>query len=504
MSRNTTRIATAVVVVTTGAAYLLYKYWSTPIGAKTKTTQKDVESCPGGVPFLGHALLALKHFHHFNDFSVDMQEHFEGRTFLFALPRQPLFFVIHNPELIEHVLKTKFHVYEKGPEMRMRFKDVLGHGIFNSDGARWKSQRKTAANIFNVKSFKHFVEKVFADEMSLLTSHLHNASTTSQPIDLQDLFFRFTLDGFAKIAFDKDVGAMHHTEKIPFAVAFDQAQEHLERRFLSPVWDWEEWGPRGWRQARNVKIIRDFGMRIVKERQAQVAAKADEGEGKSDLLSLLMNVKDENGNAPSDEDLCDHVLNFIIAGRDTTAQALSWTFFMLDQNPSALTTLLSEIDTTLGDSLTPTYDQIKSMAYANAVFRETLRLYPSVPKEMKQANADDVLPDGTLVPRGSIVLWAPYGMGRDTRIWGPDAKQFRPERWIEMSKQPSPFDYPVFNAGPRVCLGKSMAELEGVYVMVSVLRRFRCKVLNPEKVTYGNSLTLPIKGGLRVLVSEVA
>jgi cytochrome P450 len=188
-------------------------------------------------------------------------------------------------------------------------------------------------------------------------------------------------------------------------------------------------------------------------------------------------------------------------GRDTTAQALSWTFFMLSQNPRALESLLDEIDETLGDSQSPTYDQVKGMKYAKAVFHETLRLYPSVPSNMKTANRDDILPDGTFVPKDTIVSWNLYAMGRTAAIWGDDAKEFKPERWLSMEKQPNSFDYPVFNAGPRTCLGKSMAELEGVYVIVSLLRRFRFDVLEPEKVTYANSLTLPMKNGLKVRVS---
>jgi cytochrome P450 len=90
--------------------------------------------------------------------------------------------------------------------------------------------------------------------------------------------------------------------------------------------------------------------------------------------------------------------------------------------------------------MTPTYDQIKSMKYANAVFHETLRLYPSVPAEIKTANCDDVLPDGTFIPRGSIITWNNYAMGRTVEIWGEDARMYKPERWLDMVKAPSPFD----------------------------------------------------------------
>ncbi|RKO85708.1 cytochrome P450, partial [Blyttiomyces helicus] len=142
-------------------------------------------------------------------------------------------------------------------------------------------------------------------------------------------------------------------------------------------------------------------------------------------------------------------------GRDTTAQALSWTFYMLAKNPAVEEKLVEEVMQTLGDALAPTYDQIKTMRYANAVFHETLRLYPSVPKESKQALADDVLPDGTLVDAGMVVVWIPYAMGRSRAIWGAHAHEYKPERWLgEKDLQPSSYEYPVFNAGPRICLGR--------------------------------------------------
>ncbi|RKO88952.1 cytochrome P450 [Blyttiomyces helicus] len=142
-------------------------------------------------------------------------------------------------------------------------------------------------------------------------------------------------------------------------------------------------------------------------------------------------------------------------GRDTTAQALSWTFYMLAKNPAAEGRLVEEIMQTLGDVRAPTYDQVKTMRYSNAVFHETLRLYPSVPKESKQALADDVLPDGTIVDAGTYVLWIPYAMGRSRAIWGEDAKEYRPDRWLEEKDlQPSSWEYPVFNGGPRICLGR--------------------------------------------------
>ncbi|KAI8833183.1 cytochrome P450 [Chytridium lagenaria] len=390
--------------------------------------------------------------------------------------------------------QTHFHIYDKGEHFISRCHDVLGNGIFCVDGARWKSQRKLAANIFNVKNFKEYVGVVFAEEMTLFNQRLEGNAARGEKINLSDLFFRFTLDGFCRIGFGADLGCMTQDEPIPFAVAFDEAQNRMQNRFVQPLWWLEEMiSSVGGQHKKNVKVIREFGMEIIRKRKEEMRKEEEEGTGgeRNDLLTYLMAAKDENGNLPTDEDLCDYVLNFIIAGRDTTAQALSWCFLLLHKNPRFSHVFVK--------SLMTFWSQ---MPYANAVFRETLRLYPSVPMEIKQANKDDTLPDGTFVPKNATVAWSPYAMGRTEAIWGSDAKQFNPDRWLAMSKQPSPFDYPVFNAGPRVCLGKSMAELEGTFVLTCLARRFDLEVIEAEKVTYANSLTLPVKDKMECWVRE--
>jgi cytochrome P450 len=125
-------------------------------------------------------------------------------------------------------------------------------------------------------------------------------------------------------------------------------------------------------------------------------------------MSLFMTYKDEDGKELTDNQLVDQVINFLIAGRDTTAQAISWTLFCLFKNPKCLITLVEEVDGIMGESEIPTYDQVKAMKYAKAVMLETLRMYPSVPKSEKMAINDDVLPDGTVIKAGTFFNWSAY------------------------------------------------------------------------------------------------
>jgi cytochrome P450 len=269
----------------------------------------------------------------------------------------------------------------------------------------------------------------------------------------------------------------------------------------------------------------------------------------------------------TDAEVVDACLNFIIAGRDTTAQAISWAFYELARHPDAEARLLAEAAAVLGSPPPPpqeaapgaagggphdphdpqdphqqqhpdpgqqgghpTYDQLRQLRYARAVFLESVRLHPSVPQDCKFALSDDVLPDGAFVPRGALVLYSPYVVCRLPSFWGPDAGEFRPERWLKEGGgggssnesggggggaasggggvgtagflAPSPYVFPAFNAGPRLCLGRGFAELEGVYALVETLRRYRFGLVaaGDAGVTYEQSTSLPMLGGLRVRV----
>jgi cytochrome P450 len=174
--------------------------------------------------------------------------------------------------------------------------------------------------------------------------------------------------------------------RVPFADAFDRLQSKMDFRFVNPLWRLSEFLTSS---DKDLKLIQAFGQIIVQQRRLE-----KNKESKSDLLSLFMHLKKEDGSEFSEKELCDHVINFIIAGRDTTAQALSWTVYFLNQNPDAMKKLYMEIDETFAKDEMPSYEKIRGMKYANAVFHESLRLAPSVPKAGKCCLVDDALPDG--------------------------------------------------------------------------------------------------------------
>ncbi|KAL2917027.1 hypothetical protein HK105_203459 [Polyrhizophydium stewartii] len=489
-------LLSAVAAAVAALAFVFYRNSAVGSGVRLPKTVKRVR---GTLPIIGALVPGLTNYNRLLDFLLEegQQHNFEPKALIIPFTT-PLIFHF-DPASVEFILKTEFEHCVKGDYFVSRMKQILGHGIFVSDGETWRVQRKTASHIFSTKKFREFFETVFASEMQELIARLRKSADGTTVVDMQDNFFRFTLDGFGQIGFGVELNTMQK-DNVPFAAAFDRAQGVMDYRFFSPLWWLEELivFPRWLQMRRDASTIRSFAADIVRERKAESAAVRD---SRSDLLTLFMNVRDDNGISLNDEELGDNVLNFILAGRDTTAQALSWCIYYLNKEPRTMAKLVAEIDETLGEKLAPTYDQAKSMKYANAVFHEALRLSPSVPKDSKVAAKDLVFPNGNVVPAGTAIAWVPYAMARNPNIWGSNAAEFVPERWLD-SRLPSQFEYPVFNAGPRVCLGKALAELEGVYVLVSLLRQFEVRVVDLASVHYANSLTMPMRGGLKCTVRE--
>ena len=188
---------------------------------------------------------------------------------------------------------------------------------------------------------------------------------------------------------------------------------------------------------------------------------------------------------------------------------MSWAFKLLLENPRVEEKLLAEINDYITDELLEDsarlYESIKEMKYTHAVFYEVLRLYPSVPLNQKFALKDDVWPDGTPIRKGDYVIWCPYAQGRVEAIWGADAKQFRPERWLTEDgelRRENAGKWPAFNAGPRVCLGQNLATLEGLVALISLVRDYKFTLVPGQNITYDVSLTLPMKYGMKVTVEK--
>jgi len=248
------------------------------------------------------------------------------------------------------------------------------------------------------------------------------------------------------------------------------------------------------------KLVKD-SMAIMDQFAAKVIAEKRHDTGGNHLVARYITAYKEKGEVLTDKFLRDMVLSFLIAGRDTTACALSWMMYMICLHPEVEEKVFQEVSSVLGRDKDITFEHTKDLVYTEAVLMETLRLYPSVPFEFKTCVEDDVLPNGVKVPAGTMVLYSPYVWGRTERLW-PEPEKFKPERWLGEEAKHSQFKFVTFNAGPRLCLGKHVAILEGKVLAAMIIRRFKLQLINPKDVTYQVSITLPVRNGLNVYVKR--
>ncbi|KAG2687434.1 hypothetical protein I3760_09G050700 [Carya illinoinensis] len=422
-------------------------------------------------PILGTLPEFLQNRHRFLDWTTETLSSCPTNTAIFRYPGRKGV-ITTNPSNIERMLKTNFDNYPKGDRFIALLHDFLGRGIFNSDGELWKVQRKTASYEFNTKSLRHFVmENVTVEINSRLIPILTRASETARVLDLQDILERFAFDNVCKLAFNVDPGCL--------------GGDGTSERIMAKINKFLNIGPE--RRLRNaIKTVHEFADDIIQSRAGQKVEK------EADLLSRFM-ANEEN----SPEFLRDIVISFILAGRDTTSSALSWFFWLLSSRPEVERNILQELEKIrvqngkdIGDSYS--FDELREMHYLHAAITEAMRLYPPVPIDSKTCLNDDIMPDGTFVKKGWFVTYHTYAMGRMESIWGENCREFLPERWLEngVCRQESPFRFPVFHAGPRMCLGKDMA-----YIQMKSINKD--KDLEPLL-----SLTLRIKGGLPVNVRK--
>ena len=456
---------------------------------------------------------------------------------------------LNSPRNVRYVLHDNFDNYVKAPNFKDILSDAIGTGIFTTDGAAWKMHRKIGSHMFSqrilkegakiaVRESQSMIKKLWTlsqrrggvqeESASLLSSRPEEQSTKTPSVgktqksalhcatvDIQDLFFRFTLDVFAHIAFGISLHSIERDTPHPFGTAFDEVQSYAVRRFDSPMWRLRRrfwWASRSERKYRKeLKTMNDFLLQAVQAKRRD----AKSSKLGPDLISQYLERGSQFGHDEkfTDEELCNISAHFFLAGRDTTATALTWTMFELIKNPEVARKIRAEADSVFGfgknsegkgaswvldpiDTDKVTYKRVsKDMPYTHAVVTEVLRLHPSIPTDLKYAKTDDVLPDGTRIPADGLVIYSPYGLGRNPELYN-EPLAFRPERWLvsnrtaESCREPSMYDTAVFNAMPRLCLGKPLAYLEIKLMTALLVQRFDFSCPTEPSGAYRQSLVL--------------
>lgn len=449
-------------------------------------------------------------------------------TLEISVPTLPPGVIVHSPLNLDFIFKNE-SLFSKGNFVKSRAWDLFGHGIINADGESWRLQRKAGAAFLSTANLRVLTDVALPQFLGQELEHLRRvADAGMEVVDLQEIFHEITTQLMGRMAYNMEM----HTGD-PLTTAFDFASGATAERFQNPLWFLTE--PfTAWRFRRSVTIVKSFGQKIVASAVADrhktkrscpdpkaIVNGTDSDAEKLDQISGTL-INSFLDSIPDHQVVADAALNYLSAGRDTTAQALTWTFHLLFRCPEALSQIREEalavLDSETQDGGNPLARFTpQALPYALAAFYEALRLYPPIPLEIKQLVSDHpiALPDGTVLPPDAVVVWCPWALGRSRRTWGEDVDEFRPERWLlqqggkRVMAQRLASEFPVFNGGPRSCLGKKMAEVIGVQVIAAMATAFDFRPADgagagPARKDRRSkiSLTLPMEGGLPVTVRK--
>ncbi|KAJ5846654.1 hypothetical protein N7534_010323 [Penicillium rubens] len=379
----------------------------------------------------------------------------------------PRAFHVLHPSNVEALLSTNFKDYGFGARPKI-FAPLLGNGIFTQEGSAWKHSRELLR--------KQFV-RVQSQNLSHFREHVDNLITrlpSSGVIDLQPLFLDLTLDIATALLFGRSVYALRadidqDKENKLFAESFSIAQEGLAKRFRIAPWHFL-YNPPAFRKA--CANVHRFVEGYVKELGLEDVENYDKNQ-----YGFIKQVAEESKNM---KELRDQLLNVLLAGRDTTACCLSWTFRLLVRHAHVMERLRREIASVMEGGTTPSREQIRRMPYLACVIKESLRIYPPVPLNNREAVRTTILPTGggpegdkpMLVRKGEIVVFSQYVNSRKKNIYGHDAYEFRPERWESGELANIGWGFFPFSGGPRQCLGEDFAQMEVSYTIVRMLQAF--------------------------------
>ncbi|XP_062210413.1 cytochrome P450 CYP94D108-like [Phragmites australis] len=478
-------------------------------------------------PLIGHLPQFLANRHRVLDWMTEAVARQPTCTFVLRRPGGVRGVITANPANVEHFLRASFDNYPKGPRFASLLHDFLGRGIFNADGDAWRAQRKVASYEFNTRSLRAFVARCVHTELhGRLLPLLQRTAASGGSLDLQDALERFAFDNICRVAFDHDPRQLPDegddagkdvdgTGGSRFADAFRDAANLSAGRFRYAV-------PAFWKVKKSLNVgserrlresiamVHDFADRIIRARREGMTSTGCE---KHDLLSRFMASQDESY-SESGVPLRDVVISFLLAGRETTSSALTWFFWLLSSRPDVQRRIRDEVAAVrarrpqgdLRNVVGFDLDELREMHYVHAAITESMRLYPPVPFNALRAEADDVLPDGTAVRAGWFVAYNSYAMGRMKFVWGDDALEYRPERWLDPAdgsfRPDSPFRFVAFHAGPRLCLGKEMAYIQMKSIVACVLEELDMAVDGAYRPQQVASLTLRMRGGLPVTVKS--
>ncbi len=396
---------------------------------------------------------------------------------------------ISHPELIEQVLVANNRIFPKEDIEQMRGSlDYLlfGTGLLTSNGEFWLRQRRLAQPAF------HRQRVVGYSEATVESAHRMLAGwSDGQALDVHEEMMRLTLEIVGRTLFGSEVSTEASEVGESLGVVMDVSADSLGKPFQLP---YTVPTPSNRRFVAAVRRLEAVIARMISERRA---TDADTG----DLLSMLLHARDEDGSRMDDRQLRDELITLFLAGHETTALALSWTWYLLAQHPEAEARLHQELDRVLGGRA-PTMADLPELRYTELVLRESMRLYPPAWILSGRVAARDTELGGFQIPAGSVMSVSQWVVHRDPRFF-PQAERFLPERWEgDLEKRLPRFAYFPFGGGPRLCIGQAFAMMEATLILAAVAQRFRLALVPGQRVVPQPSITLRPRYGVKVRLHE--
>ncbi|KAF9337100.1 hypothetical protein BG006_006278 [Podila minutissima] len=408
-----------------------------------------------------------------------------------------------EPSSVQHILVKNFENYPKGPAFHKAFFPFMGTGIFNADGAAWKNQRALARPHFQVTEYKGAAH--IETQINQVFAILDQTIAAGQAFDIQDLWSRYTIDTATGFLFGDCVNALDVPQQ-DFVSAFNYTQKVCgwkirlcDYQGLVPAKEFPQKV-----KDMDAVLLPIVDAAIAKQIKRHAEASGEDDEHKHDnLLQHFLNSVDEHGKPFDRVYLRDMLMNFLLAGRDTTTNLLTFMCYNLGSHPEVMERVRQEVFNVVGRDCKPDHEDIKKLKFMKQVINETLRLYPAVPFNIKTCLEDDVLPNGYFIPKGSLVVHSSYVTHRMKEYWGEDAEEFDPDRWgPERVKMVRPFMFFPFHAGPRICLGQNFAYNQAMNTLTRLLQRYSWKVVDGFEPKPESDITMYSRNGLQVIFEK--
>ncbi len=394
-------------------------------------------------------------------------------------------FIAYSPEIVHQVLVTDAECFHKTTNTKRALDEVLGQGLFTNDGNSWKRQRKLVQPAFHTRRIGAYGE-VMVEYAEDMLAGWHEGDEMDMDRAMTDLTMRI----IAKTLFDANVD---DTAAIGEAItrALKEVDDRLNRLILLPKWT----------PTQSNRIIHDSMKQLDAIIERFITNRRASGEDTGDLLSMLLLARDEDTDGVmTDKQVRDEAMTLFGAGHETTAHALSWTWYTLSQNPDVQEHLHAELAEVLGGRA-PTLEDLPHLPYTERVIKETMRLYPPAWITTREA-IEDIEIAGYTVKKGEVVVIPIYSLHRDPRYF-PEPERFDPDRFsAEQEKDIPKYAYLPFGGGPRVCIGNAFAMMEARLIVATMAQRFTFTVAPDQIVEPQRMFTLRPKYGLRMIAHE--